>query len=247
MFVAVTSTPFVDEGMTEMVNETLQECFYGHSDFDQFFYLVSGEGVDVNIKHSDTDLNALTIAAINGLPDVIETLLRMGADPKITGAMGFTAKEWAERYGHPNCVELLDHAEKLDPRTLENDERNKENQKRLQLYLDQTNETEIDHGLLFDTIKYIHEQMPEGGILVFLPGYDAILEQMNTINEGNISSNIEVLFLHGNMETNDQRRVFARAAAGCRKIILSTNIAEVHKLLSIIMKFSFTNCCFRRA
>lgn len=210
-----------------MINETLQECFYGKSDFDQFFYLVTGEGVDVNVKHSETELNALMIAAINGLPHIIETLLKMGADPKVIGGLGYTAKEWAVKYDHTKCVELLELAEKIDPKTLANEEKNKENQKRLQLYLDQTNETEIDHVLLFNTIKFIHEQMPEGSILVFLPGYDAIVEQMNAINEGNIGGNIDVLFLHGNMETSDQKRVFARAAVGSRKIILSTNIAEV--------------------
>lgn len=77
----------MDDDRTELINDTLQECFYGRSDFDQFFYLVTGERVDVNIKHSDTELNALMIAAINGLPDVIETLLKMGADPKVAGIL----------------------------------------------------------------------------------------------------------------------------------------------------------------
>lgn len=143
------------------------------------------------------------------------------------GGFGYTAKEWAIKYEHEKCVELLELAERIDPQILANDVKNKNNQKRLQMYLDQTNETDIDHVLLFDTIKYIHENMPEGSILVFLPGYDAIVEQMTALNEGNIRSNIEVLVLHGNMETSDQKRAFARVAFGSRKIILSTNIAEV--------------------
>lgn len=142
--------------------------------------------------------------------------------------MDCTAKEWAIKFNHDKCVELLQRAEKIEPQIIENDEKNKNNQKRLQLYLDQTNETDIDHVLLFNTIKYIHENMPEGSILVFLPGYDAILEQMTALNEGNIRSNIEVLVLHGNMETSDQKRAFAQATFGSRKIILSTNIAEVY-------------------
>lgn len=215
------------EDLSEMVNETLQGCFYGNCDFSQFFYLVTGEGVDVNVKHSDTELNALMIAAINDLPDVIEVLLKMGADPKIIGGFGYTAMEWAVNYGHPKCVELLQHAEKFDPSSVENEKRKIDNQKRLQSYQDKTNETEIDHDLLFKTIKFIHEQMPDGSILVFLPGYDSIVEQMNTISEGDIAANIEVLFLHGNMETYDQKRVFVAPAPGSRKIILSTNIAEV--------------------
>lgn len=225
-FPAVPSSS-VDDDRNEMINETLQECFYGKSDFDQFFYLVTGEGVDVNVKHSETELNALMIASINGLPDIVETLLKMGADPKVIGGLGLTAKEWAAKYEHAKCVELLDRAEKVDPRSVANEEKHRDNQKRLQLYLEKTNETEIDHFLLFNTIKFIHEQMPNGSILIFLPGYDAIVEQMNAINEGDIGSNVEVLFLHGNMETSDQKRVFARAATGSRKIILSTNIAEV--------------------
>ncbi|KAJ6637830.1 3'-5' RNA helicase YTHDC2 [Pseudolycoriella hygida] len=219
-------TTSIDDDRRELIDETLQECFHGRSDFDQFFYLVSGEGVDVNVKHSDTDLNALLIAAINGLPDIIQTLLQMGADPTLVGGFGYTAKEWALQYGHSKCVEILEQAEAFNPDSIADEEKRAENQKRLQLYLDQTNETEIDHVLLFNTIKHIHEHMSEGSILVFLPGYDTITEQMNAILEGDIGSNIEILFLHGNMETSDQRRVFSKAAPGCRKIILSTNIAE---------------------
>ncbi|XP_037029293.1 3'-5' RNA helicase YTHDC2-like [Bradysia coprophila] len=216
----------VVDDQSEIINETLQECFYGRCDFSQFFYLVTGEGVDVNVKHSDTELNALMIAAINDLPDVIEVLLKMGADPSVIGGFGYTATEWALNYGHAKCVELLQRAEELDPVNIENEQRKKDNQKRLQSYLEQTNETEIDQDLLFKTIKFIHEQMPDGSILVFLPGYDTIVEQMNTISEGDIAANIEVLFLHGNMETSDQKRVFAPPAPGSRKVILSTNIAE---------------------
>lgn len=181
----------------------------------------------MNVKHSDTELNALMIAAINDLPDVVEVLLKMGADPTVVGGFGYTAMEWALNYGHTKCVEVLQQAEKFNPETIENEQRKADNLKRLQTYLEQTNETEIDHDLLFHTIKYIHEQMAEGSILVFLPGYDGIVEQMNAISEGNIAANIEVLFLHGNMETSDQKRVFAAAAPGSRKVILSTNIAEV--------------------
>lgn len=232
-----------------MINETLQLCFYGNSDFDQFFYMVTGEGVDIDIKHSETELNALMIASINGLTDIVEILLDMGADPKVIGGLGLTAKEWALKYKNTKCVELLERAEKVDPNTVANEEKHRDNQKRLQLYLDKTNETEIDHVLLFTTIKFIHERMPEGSILVFLPGYDAIVEQMNAITEGVIGSNVEVLFLHGNMETSDQKRVFARAAFGSRKIILSTNIAEVYKhiLTGLSENFNLLYFLFRRA
>lgn len=235
-----------------MINETLQECFYGKSDFDQFFYLVTGEGVDVNVKHSETELNALMIAAINGLPDIIETLLKMGADPAVIGGLGLTAKEWAHKYEHTQCAELLEQAEKVDPKTVVNEEKIRDNQKRLQLYLDETNETEIDHVLLFRMIKFIHEQMPDGSILVFLPGYDAILEQMNAITEGDIGGNVDVLYLHGNMETSEQKKVFGRAAANSRKIILSTNIAEVlqhapHFFMTDVDIFIIFFLQFRRA
>lgn len=218
----------VDDDRTEMINETLQECFYGQSDFDQFLYLVTGEGVDVNVKHSETKLNALMIAAFNGQTDIVETLLKMGADPHVIGALGLCAKEWAIKFSHTKCIELLQEAEKIDPKTVVDEQKIEDNQKRLQLYLEKTNETDIDHSLLFDTIKFIHEKLPEGSILVFLPGYDSIVEQSNLLNEGIIASNIEVLFLHGNMETSDQKRAFGRVAAGTRKIILSTNIAEVY-------------------
>ena len=97
----------------------------------------------------------------------------------------------------------------------------------LDMYHVTTNDEKIDHRLIFDVIYYIHTHLPYGSILVFLPGYDDILEQFDTVTS-RMSSHVmpfKIYMLHSNMQTNDQKNVF-KPTPNIRKIILSTNIAE---------------------
>lgn len=89
---------------------------------------------------------------------------------------------------------------------------------------------DIDHDLLLHTIKHIHDNTSKAGsILVFLPGYQDIMEQKDSIEEDSGMENYELFILHGSINgrnASEQARVFARMDVGIRKIILSTNIAE---------------------
>ncbi|KAJ9582631.1 hypothetical protein L9F63_023009, partial [Diploptera punctata] len=80
----------------------------------------------------------------------------------------------------------------------------------------------IDCDLVVNTIKWIDRNRPEGAILCFLPGWAQISKIMSVLN----SEHYWVLPTHSRLSYADQRRIFDEPPVGCRKIILSTNIAE---------------------
>lgn len=90
------------------------------------------------------------------------------------------------------------------------------------------NAQDIDHELLHALIVFIHEtQRFDGGILVFLPGYDDIMAQKEYIETRATFGSCQLFVLHSGMNNiTDQGRVFDTMPHGTRKIILSTNIAE---------------------
>lgn len=88
----------------------------------------------------------------------------------------------------------------------------------------------IDHELLQHVIMYIHTEKPiDGSILVFLPGYNDIMQQKRMIVNRFFMNNYQLFVLHSQVNgsnAKEQKKVFHRMPAGIRKIILSTNIAE---------------------
>lgn len=219
----------LDKNLMAYVNETLEQCWCSDdpSIFDQFFYLITGENVPIDIQHSDTELNALMIAASKGLPSIVSKLLSMGADATIVGGFNRTALQWANDMEQWQCAEIIRRF--MESNTIQSNAKQPVG-KLLEIYTSQSNEDEIDHDLLTKIIFYIHTKMPSGSILIFLPGYDDILEQKENIlqmlTDGSFSNSIELFMLHSSMQVTEQRKVFQPLPAGIRKIILSTNIAE---------------------
>lgn len=233
----------IDKDTQDFVNEVLDECFRSeHEDsFSQFFYLVSGESVPVDVKHSETRLTALIIAASKGFRTVVQTLFGLGANPNVIGACEMTAHQWAVRMNQHECAAFLESLSKppsapsigyhqaaaaaAPPSVVK-----QSNEKLLQDYQSRLGDQEIDHDLLLLVIKHIHAQMPIGSILIFLPGYDSIIELneniTTAIHSKKLDSNVLILMLHSSMQPQDQKLVFAPAPYGVRKIILSTNISE---------------------
>jgi HrpA-like RNA helicase len=92
----------------------------------------------------------------------------------------------------------------------------------------------VDNFLLLEVIQYIVKcSYGDGGILVFLPGWQEISEFANML-EGTSPfrdrSKYLVLPLHSGIPSRDQRRVLQRPPKGVRKIVLSTNIAETRSV-----------------
>lgn len=97
-----------------------------------------------------------------------------------------------------------------------------------------TNEKEnalVPFGLVACTIAHIARTSEDGAILVFLPGLDEILKVEEQLNSNNLgvdfqdTSRFMLYKLHSSIPAG-QTTVFDPVPAGCRKIILSTNIAE---------------------
>lgn len=100
----------------------------------------------------------------------------------------------------------------------------------LQRYQFSFDDEQVDYELIAQLLEYISESAyEEGAILVFLPGWDDISRQTDCLRTRPYFSpqgKFLILPLHSGVPTKNQREVFKRPPTGCRKIILSTNIAE---------------------
>lgn len=89
----------------------------------------------------------------------------------------------------------------------------------------------IPFGLVACTIAHIAKTSREGAILVFLPGLAEIIKVEETLKSYNFGvdfaeeSKFKMFMLHSSISTS-QNTVFEPVPEGCRKIILTTNIAE---------------------
>lgn len=228
------AVPKIDDELGEYVDEVLEQCW--HSDdysepFSQFFYLVTGEGVPVDFKHTKTNMTALMIAAGRGISEMVQILLNMEANPDVIGAFNKTALEWALQMEYPNCAHIIrKFVEQNNGECDLADLQSKRNNILLKVYQTRANDNDIDHILLVQLIQVIDRKMAPGGVLVFLPGYDDIVNVndllMERIECGALSRDTEVFMLHGKMQAIDQRKVFQHLPQNVRKIILATNIAE---------------------
>jgi len=112
-----------------------------------------------------------------------------------------------------------------------------------QLSLERVDESVLNYDLIEDVLQLllIHPERnstllapdgvdtSNGSVLVFLPGIGEIRSLMDRLSAnrrlGN-KSRFSLIPLHSKLSSADQRKAFIPVKAGCRKIILSTNIAE---------------------
>lgn len=89
----------------------------------------------------------------------------------------------------------------------------------------------VPTGLIATTLAHIAKTTADGAILVFLPGLEEIQKVAEIISQHqplgvdfNDTAKFKVSWLHSSIP--NQNEVFEEVPEGCRKIILSTNIAE---------------------
>lgn len=83
----------------------------------------------------------------------------------------------------------------------------------------------IDYGLVAATVKHIVDTAESNGaVLIFMPGVMEIRQCIQELQSASLGS-VEILPLHANLSSAEQRRVFISTAPR-RKIVVATNVAE---------------------
>lgn len=201
--------------------------------FHQILYLISNENVSVDYVQSETGTTPLMIAAGRGFINVVEHLLTLGADANFRTANNWSALDFARKFLRTNIEELLEaHLSSLESGLDKADEDmqliSEEDRELLSMYQHSFDDEKVDTGLITSLIHKIHSSEGDGAILVFLPGYDDIVNLKTAISEDRLFENARyvIYILHSALQHSDQKRIFKNPPNGVRKIILSTNIAE---------------------
>jgi Helicase conserved C-terminal domain len=78
-----------------------------------------------------------------------------------------------------------------------------------------------------------------GAVLVFMPGIGEIrslAERLSGSRSYGNSQRFEIVPLHSTLSSVDQKKAFKPSPKGCRKVIISTNIAETRSVASFRQK-----------
>ncbi|XP_058124388.1 3'-5' RNA helicase YTHDC2-like [Anopheles ziemanni] len=220
----------MDDETILLMNDILEVCWIENSPegFHSFFALIDEEIGPIDFQHTETKMTALMIAAAKGHTEIVKKLLNMGANAFMKEKHNYTAYDWAcFVHGNSSCSELLKSALHQSEPPFSRSLTANSTKVLLDAYHTSVGDEKIDHNLIVDVILYICRNQPEGGILVFLPGYEDIQEQFDLLMS-RVSSlfHLKVFMLHSKMQTSDQHSVFKPVPQGVRKIILATNIAE---------------------
>jgi hypothetical protein len=125
--------------------------------------------------------------------------------------------------------------------------------------MDRVDETSINYDLIEDALELIllkydkscglvppeNANLSDGGVLIFLPGIGEIRTLAERLSGSRLfgTSKFDIVPLHSTLSSSDQRRAFHKANKGCRKIILSTNIAETSVTIpDVVCGKSITRC-----
>ncbi|KAL2464936.1 helicase in vascular tissue and tapetum [Abeliophyllum distichum] len=216
-----------DSILTEDYKVALDEAVdlaLSNDEFDPLLDLISSEGGRkiFNYQHSITGVTPLMVFAGKGRVGDICMLLSFGADCSLKANDGNTALDWAERFNHGEAAEIIKkHIEKTFSQT--------EEEKLLDKYLSTVDPELIDHVLIEKLLRRICTDSKDGAILIFLPGWDDINKARDRLQASPFfkdSSKFVIISLHSMIPSVEQKKVFRPCPRGCRKIVLSTNIAE---------------------
>lgn len=85
---------------------------------------------------------------------------------------------------------------------------------------------QIDYSLVAAVVKHIVNNAKDtsGAVLVFMPGVMEIRQCVTELQSASLGS-VEIMPLHANLSSTEQKRVFLSTAPR-RKIVVATNVAE---------------------
>ncbi|KAK4278921.1 hypothetical protein QN277_016695 [Acacia crassicarpa] len=213
--------------LTEEDKVSLDEAIHlawSNDDCDPVLELVTSKRSPkiFNYQHSLTGLTPLMVFAGKGRVGDMCMLLSFGADFQLRSKAGTTALEIAEQENQQETAEILKkHIDSASSNS-------KEGQELVDKYLTTVNPDLVDVVLVEQLIRKICMDSKDGGILVFLPGWEEINRTRERLLQSPFfnSSRVTILPLHSMVPSNEQKKVFLQPPSGCRKIVLSTNIAE---------------------
>ncbi|XP_073281505.1 DExH-box ATP-dependent RNA helicase DExH6 [Primulina huaijiensis] len=187
-------------------------------------FISSGDDPKVfNYQHSKTGETPLMVFAQKGRVADICMLLSFGVDCHLRSKFDKTALDFAEQDNHREAAEIIKkHMEK----PLSYSDKDKI---LLEKYMANVDPELIDFVLIEKLLRRICDDSKDGAILIFLPGWDDINRTRERLLASHFfkdSSKFVIISLHSLVPAVEQRKVFRRPAPGCRKIVLSTNIAE---------------------
>ncbi|XP_054796819.1 DExH-box ATP-dependent RNA helicase DExH6 isoform X1 [Prosopis cineraria] len=197
---------------------------WSNDDCDPLLELITSKGSPkiFNYQHSLTGLTPLMVFAGKGRVGDMCMLLSFGADCHLRSKAGMGALEIAEQENNQEIAEILKkHIDSASSNSTEG-------QKLLDKYLTTVNPELVDVVLIEQLIRKICVDSKDGGILVFLPGWDEINRTREKLLQSPFFNNSKftIIPLHSMVPSKEQKKVFLRPPLGCRKIVLSTNIAE---------------------
>ncbi|KGN53521.2 hypothetical protein Csa_014615 [Cucumis sativus] len=195
-----------------------------NDEFDPLLELVASGGSSqiFNYQHSVTGLTPLMVLAGKGRVSDVCMLLSFGATCELQAKDGSTALELAERGDQKETAEAI-------RKHLESSMSNSKEERRLIGAYLAKNSNSVDVRLIEQLLGKICLDSKEGAILVFLPGWDDISKTRERLSINPLfkdASKFLIISLHSMVPSKEQKKVFRRPPPGCRKIILSTNIAE---------------------
>ncbi|KAG4203115.1 hypothetical protein ERO13_A05G380800v2 [Gossypium hirsutum] len=216
-----------DPELTEEDKIALDEAInlaWSIDDFDPLLDLISVEGGSKihNYQHSLTGLTPLMVFAGKGRVEEVCMLLSFGVDCSIISKDGKSALDWAEQENQQEAAEIIKNH-------IESSQNNIGGQNLLEKYIASGNPEIIDFVLIEQLLRKICIDSNEGAILVFLPGWEDINRMKEKLFANPFfkdSSRFIIVPLHSMVPSADQKKVFNRPPLGCRKIVLSTNVAE---------------------
>ncbi|TYG72697.1 hypothetical protein ES288_D04G042500v1 [Gossypium darwinii] len=216
-----------DPELTEEDKIALDEAInlaWSSDDFDPLLDLISVEGGSKvhNYQHSLTGLTPLMVFAGKGRVEEVCMLLSFGVDCSLISKDRKSALDWAEQENQQEAAEIIKNH-------IESSQKNIGGQHLLEKYIASGNPEIIDVVLIEQLLRKICIGSNEGAILVFLPGWEDINRMKEKLLANPFfkdSSRFIIIPLHSMVPSADQKKVFNRPPLGCRKIVLSTNVAE---------------------
>lgn len=213
--------------LDQEMNDCIVECFETGSEesFSVLMQLILSENVPINYQHPDTAHTGLMAAAYHGNYEIVEQLIKYGANVKLISKENYSAYDFACSKQHIHIAQFLEQCK--DIKMINKVDTSEQEKLLLELYQSTVSDALIDFDLLTELLLTLHKNNDFGSILVFLPGYDDIVVCRDRINSDSRFSvkPYQIFTLHGSMQMSDQHKVFI-AIENRRKIILSTNIAE---------------------